>query len=174
MTMSRNFIYSVGLTASFGGDKLFLLKYDKSGSLIWNVTWGGSNAEVARAIDINSDGTSIYIAGNTMSYGNGDFDVVLLRYSQQGNLTLAKTWGGVVSEQAHGITVLDPYIYIVGETGSFGAGLEDAFLLKVDVEGGNTIPEFTSTTPLLLIMTFSTACFAMLRLRKKRAHSLAT
>jgi hypothetical protein len=174
MAMSSNYIYSVGLTTSFGGDMIFLLKYNANGSLIWNAMWGGSNAEIARAVDISADGTSIYIAGNTASYGNGDFDVVLLRYSQQGNLTLAKTWGGTALEQAHAINVRDPFVYIAGETRSFGAGLEDAFLLKVDVEGGNTIPEFGSVTPLLLIMALITASLALLRLRKKGANSFTT
>jgi hypothetical protein len=169
LTLRSDHVYSVGLTTSFGGDKIFLLKYNKNGSLIWNTTWGGNNAEVARAIDINSDGTSIYIAGNTMSYGNGDFDVVLLRYSQQGNLTLAKTWGGPALEQAHGIDVRDPFVYIAGETASYGSGLEDAFLLKVDSEGSDTIPEFNSLIPLLLIMAFTAACLALLGPRRKQA-----
>jgi hypothetical protein len=168
MTMSNNYIYSVGLTSSFGGDEIFLLKYDTNGVLIWNATWGGSRAEVARAVDVNSDGSLIYIAGNTQSYGNGDFDVILLRYNQQGSLTLAKTWGGNALEQAHGITVRHPFVYIVGETASFGAGLEDAFLMKVDVEGGNTIPEFGSVPTLLLVVTLTTVCLAGISLRKRR------
>jgi hypothetical protein len=168
MTMSTNYIYSVGLTTSFNGDEIFLLKYDTKGILIWNATWGGSRAEVARAVDINSDGSSIYIAGNTQSFGSGDFDVILLRYNQQGVLTLAKTWGGIALEQAHGIAVRGSFVYIVGETASFGDGLEDAFLLKVDVEGGNTIPEFGSVPTLLLVVTLTTFSLVVISLRKRR------
>jgi hypothetical protein len=84
-------------------------------------------------------------------------------------LTLAKTWGGPALEQAHGIDVRDPFVYIAGETASYGSGLEDAFLLKVDSEGSDTIPEFNSLTPLLLIMAFTAACLALLGPRRKQA-----
>ena len=158
MTMDFDYVYSVGITNSFGGDLIFLLKYNKTGSLIWSATWGGSGNELTRAVGVNAGGTDIYVAGSTTSYGNGDFDVVLLRYNQTGNLTLSKTWGGSLLDQSHCIAVNDPFIYIVGETRSFGAGNEDAFLLKVDVEGGDTIPEFGSwTLPFLLVMVI-TAC----------------
>ena len=92
--MDSSHIYSVGITNSFGGDRIFLLKYDKTGSLVWNATWGGSGYELARSVGVDANRTSIYVAGSTTSYGNGDYDVVLLRYDQNGNLTLSKTWGG--------------------------------------------------------------------------------
>ncbi len=168
MTMSNNYIYSVGLTTSFNGDEIFLLKYDTTGTLVWNATWGGNRAEVARAVDINSDGSSIYIAGNTQSFGSGNFDVILLRYNQLGDLTLAKTWGGPALEQAHGIAVRDSFVYIGGETGSFGAGIEDAFLLKVDEEEDNTIPEFGSIIILILLVTLATISLVGISLRERR------
>ncbi len=59
-------------------------------------------------------------------------------------------------EQAHGIAVRDSFIYIVGETASFGVGLEDAFLLKIDADGGNTIPEFGSIITLTLLVMLTT------------------
>jgi hypothetical protein len=73
-------------------------------------------------------------------------------------------------EQAHGIAVRDSFVYIGGETGSFGAGLEDAFLLKVDVEGGNTIPEFGSIIPLILVLMLTTISLVGISLREKRAR----
>jgi len=136
MSMDSKYIYSVGITNSFGGDLIFLLKYDKTGSLIWNATWGGKKSELARTVAISKDGKSIYIAGNTMSYGSGDFDLVLLVYDQDGNLLSSKTWGGPLLDQSHGMIVDDLFVYIAGETKSYGAGNEDAFLLKVDVGGG--------------------------------------
>lgn len=166
MTTDSGHIYSVGITNSFGGNRIFLLKYDKTGSLVWNATWGGNGAELARAVDINANSTCIYVAVNTKAYGNGDYDVALLRYDQNGNLTLSKTWGGPMLEQAHGMVVSDPFIYIAGETRSWGVGYEDGFLLKVDVEGGNTIPEYGWTAlPILLILTLA-ACTVYLALRK--------
>jgi len=142
MTMGSGFIYSVGITNSFGGDLIFLLKYDKQGLLVWNVTWGGEGSELARSVGLNQEGTAIYIAGNTMSFGAGNFDVVLLGYDQDGNLLLSKTWGGRMLDQSHGMAIDNSFVYIAGETKSFGGGNEDAFLLKV-----NTIGEISDAIP---------------------------
>lgn len=53
----------------------------------------------------------------------------------------------------------DPFIYIIGDTRSYAVGDEDAFLLKVDVEGGNTIPEFDSQV-FFAVLAFTTAAYA--------------
>lgn len=137
MTMDSKYIYSVGITNSFGGDMLFLLKYDKKGSLIWNATWGGKGSELTRSVGVSSDEKSIYVVGSTTSFGSGNSDVLLLRYDQNGTLILSKTWGGPALDQSHGMVVDGPFVYVAGETSSIGAGNEDAFLLKIDVEGGN-------------------------------------
>jgi hypothetical protein len=104
LTIDSNNIYSVGITSSFSNsDFIFLLKYNKTGSLMWNATWGGSGSELARSVAVNADSSYVYVAGSTTSFGNGDFDVVLLRYDQNGNLTLNKTWGGSKLDRSHGL-----------------------------------------------------------------------
>jgi hypothetical protein len=158
MTADSSHIYSVGITNSFGGDLLFLLKYDKAGLLVWNATWGGSGNELTRSVAVNVNTTDIFVAGSTTSYGNGNFDIVLLRYNQNGTVTLSKTWGGTNLDRSHGIAIYDPFIYVAGDTSSFGAGGEDALLLKVDTEGGNTIPEFGSLLLPVLLAIFLACC----------------
>lgn len=135
--------------------------------LFWNITWGGSGSELTRSVGVNKDSMSIYVAGSTTSYGNGDFDVVLLRFGQDGNLTLSKTWGGQLLDRSHCIAVDDPFIYIVGDTKSYAVGDEDAFLLKVDVEGGNTIPEFDRETLPFLFAVIVAACAGFVVMLKK-------
>jgi hypothetical protein len=171
MATDDSSLYSVGVTASSGGDAIFLLKYDKTGQLLWNQTWGGSNSEITRAVDVNVNSSAIYVAGNTMSYGNGDFDVVLLRYDQNGNLTLCKTWGGSQLDTAHGIELFDSFVYIAGETRSLGVGDADAFLIKTDLDGLNLIPEFS---PLGLVTAFGLVALTLVALRKKFCRKLSS
>jgi hypothetical protein len=149
-------------------DSIFLLKYSKAGSQIWNRTWGGESSEVARAVAVSPVDSRIYIGGNTMSYGKGDFDVVLLVYDLNGALLLNKTWGGTQLDQAHGIAVHYPYVYVVGETRSYGAGNEDEFLFKVDPNGENVVPEFSQVT--LIIALISIAPLYLLSKRRKFHH----
>lgn len=133
-------IYSVGITTSFGLNQIFLLKYAKDGTLLWNATWGGSGSELTRSVAIDANESGVWIAGSTTSYGYGDFDVFLLQYDQGGRVGYNATWGGPALEQSHGMAFFNGSAYIAGETRSFGAGNEDAFLLRVDPAGGTNPP----------------------------------
>jgi hypothetical protein len=172
-------IYSVGITTSFGGNQIFLLKYTKDGTLVWNATWGGSGSEVTRSVAIDANESSIWIAGSTTSYGYGDFDVFLLQYDQGGNVGYNATWGGIGLEQSHGMALFNGSVYIAGETRSFGAGNEDAFLLRVDpsgngtgnlpVDGGNGLGALAGVAvALVLIMAVGLAIFSIFRKRRAR------
>ncbi len=127
-------IYIVGTTKSFGvgsGD-LCLLKYDKSGILQWNVTWGGIDNDSGTGIVIDSSG-KIYIVGTTKSFGSGEFDVCLLKYDNSGIQQWNTFWGGDKDDVGYKITLdSEDNIYLTGNTESFGAGGKDIFLIKYD------------------------------------------
>lgn len=74
-------VYVTGQTNSFGngGNDIFLLELDANdGSQLSMQTWGGSGNEGAGAIGVVNN--SLYLAGNTNSFGVGGADVVLLHY----------------------------------------------------------------------------------------------
>ena len=133
MTSDNNTsLYVTGLTTSFGnGGQIFLLKYTKTGKLIWNSIWGGEGGESARSLITDGD-SIIYIAGKTDSYGSGSNDIVLLKYNKEGKLLTYKTWGGPMNDEAHGIALFNNYLYIAGETGSINTNNQNALLIKCD------------------------------------------
>jgi len=125
-----------GETYSFGAGwyDVFLLKTDASGNLQWAKTFGGSDYDYAWSVQQTSDGGYI-VAGYTESFGAGG-DVFLLKTDASGNLQWAKTFGGSYSDAAYSVQQTSDGGYIVaGWTYSFGAGNEDAFLLKTDASG---------------------------------------
>ena len=124
-------LYATGLTTSFGGDHIFLLTLDTAGTLLRNVTWGGPAAEAARAVGVRPNGSAVYVAGRTASFGNGSLDVVLIEYDASGAYVSAETWGGSGSDASHGILVASDAIYVVGESSSLGAGGTDLFAMKL-------------------------------------------
>ena len=127
-----DYIYVVGYTYSFGAGNadVCLLKYDLNGNKIWNTTWGGSGGDFGYGVFVYND--YIYAVGLTSSFGAGGVDACLLKYDLDGNKIWNTTWGGNDADHGYGVFVYNDYIYIAGDTSSFGAGGYDISLLKYD------------------------------------------
>lgn len=128
-------VYAAGWTNSSGMQSydVLLCKYDMSGNELWNRTWGGNAWD--RAFSIAVDSSSIYVVGETLSYGSGLADVFVLKYDLNGNLLWETTWGGNENDTACSIAIDSSSIYVVGDTASFGSGYADMFILKYDLNG---------------------------------------
>jgi hypothetical protein len=137
-------IFVAGKTYSIGkgSSDIVLLKFSKSGVFLWNRTWGGNSSDYGYGIASDSEG-NIYVAGSTYSFGAGDYDMVLIKYNNSGNLIWNKTWGGILEDQCYGIFIdtLD-YIYLSGYSYSYGPGLSDICVVKYDSQG---IQQWNST-----------------------------
>ena len=134
---SADNIYLTGWTESFGaGDyDIYLVKYDGSGVQQWNRTWGGGSSDLGRAIALDSS-DNIYLAGQTESFGAGDYDMCLVKYDGSGVQQWNRTWGG--SRQDYGFAIApdsSDNIYLAGHIYSFGAGEYDMCLVKYDGSG---------------------------------------
>ncbi len=126
----------VGGTWSFGAglDDIFLIKTDANGNIIWAKTYGGTNYDNAYSVQQTSDGGYI-VAGQTSSFGAGG-DIILIKTDANGDVQWAKTYGGISVDRAYSVQQTSDGGYIVaGQTSSFGAGLDDIFLIKTDANG---------------------------------------
>jgi len=132
-------IYVAGETYGFGArDKdLLLLKYDPSGSLLWQRTWGGSEYEWIPRSGIASDSSgNVYIVGSTESFGAGDADVLLLKFDPSGDLLWQSSWGGSERDWGFGFAIdSSDNVYVTGITHSFGGEDHDLILLKFNSSG---------------------------------------
>ena len=72
----------VGTSSSFGdgSNDVFLFEMDAGGVLLWDLTVGGPGNDGGSCVQQTSDGGFI-VSGYTQSYGNGDSDVFLIKYS---------------------------------------------------------------------------------------------
>ena len=78
-----------GTTTSFGSGNsdVYLLKTSSDGTLLWSKTFGGTGADEGMSLTETSDG-GIAILGQTQSFGEGDYDLYLIKTNSIGNSTL--------------------------------------------------------------------------------------
>src|SRR5262249_9932328 len=82
-----------------------------------------------------SDSGYIVVA-HTCEFGAGGNDIWILKLDADGSIQWQKTYGGAASEGSSTIQRTSDGGYIVaGSTSSFGAGGDDAWLLKLDATG---------------------------------------
>jgi hypothetical protein len=94
--------------------------------------------EEGRSIRQTGDGGFI-VGASTASFGAGQGDLWMLKLDAGARTEWQKTYGGAGDEGRIRSSEQTPdggYIVAVGETTSFGGGLQDAWLLKLDARGG--------------------------------------
>ncbi len=62
---------------------LLLIKYNPNGTVLWTSTWGGGDSDIAEDVAIDTQG-SIVCVGETQSYGSGNFDLIVVKFSSTG------------------------------------------------------------------------------------------
>ncbi|NQT81047.1 MAG: hypothetical protein HQ555_11740 [Candidatus Aminicenantes bacterium] len=126
-----------GETSSFGagGRDIWILKLSSTGVIEWQRTYGGIDNEYVLSIQQTSNGGYI-IAGYTYSFGAGTYDIWVFKLSSTGAIEWQRTYGGSSGDGATSIQQTSDGGYIVaGWTFSFGAGGDDAWVLKLSSAG---------------------------------------
>jgi uncharacterized delta-60 repeat protein len=123
-----------GGAASFGAGNYdaYLVKTNAQGDTLWTRTYGSSQADQAYAVQQTADG-GYFVAGYTESFGSGAADYYLVKTDNAGDTLWTRTYGGSSDDYALCIEQTSDSGYVVmGFTESFGAGMADFYLVRME------------------------------------------
>jgi hypothetical protein len=130
--------YIAGNATSFGPSSsgLFVVKFDSLGNLVWQRI---SDGAAGNAVGVGPDG-SVYAAGTTPRPDLiGNFDVIALKITSDGNLVWQRTYSaGDVVDPRGGMTVAsDGSVYMAGAIQTVKANRADiaALIVKLSTDG---------------------------------------
>jgi len=122
---------------------LWILRLDGNGNVKWQKAYGNGNDIHASSVKITPDG-DIIVAGSISTEGN-DYDLLLLKLDEYGNIKWAKTYGGAYWESVFNsnVVVLPNGDFIVASSSaSFGIGYQtekviagDLWVLRINGNG---------------------------------------
>ncbi len=128
--------HTTDTSISAGGTDAILIKTNSSGSTMWIKTYGGALNDFGESVRQTADSGYILI-GTTESFGAGTDDFYLIKTNPNGDTLWTKSYGGTNLERGYSVHQTNDGGYVLlGTTfGSFGAGLEDVYLIKTDSIG---------------------------------------
>ena len=142
------------LTNPGSGNDIFVLKYNRSGEIVWAKKFGGTSSEFGSSLKLDANG-NIHIVGHFYGVGifgkdtltsNGKNDIFLAKLDPSGNVLWAKQAGSTQLDYGFDLG-LDAagHVYITGSFRDlihfgggntlFSTGNNDAFLAKYDSSG---------------------------------------
>jgi uncharacterized delta-60 repeat protein len=134
-------LYVAGTIARPGGvgqADIVLLSIDPAETLRWQRQYtAGESVDARGGVAVGADG-SIAIAGalTVSSGGSTDMEALIVKFAADGSLDFDRSWGGRSGDTGEGVAIApDGTVLLAGNTNSFGAGSDDAFLLRLRQNG---------------------------------------
>lgn len=156
------------VTANHGSSDGWLVKTNPDGSILWQKSYGGSNADIFRAVAVSSSG--YVVCGETasddgdVSFNHGQKDFWVVGVGITGNLIWEKTYGGSNDDFAFDMAKSDSGYFVIGQTYSTDGDVTgykangDAWLISINqtgnlldqkAKGGQEEDSYTAILPVL-------------------------
>ncbi len=124
----------LGSTLSKGNGALdaWLIRTDLNGVVLWDQTYGSNLDDTG--LGLTTDASGIAFVGTTTTAA-GFTDAALRHVSLAGDATWSVTLGGTGEDSLSGIGALSDGYILAGHTSSSGAGGNDVWLVRTDLNG---------------------------------------
>lgn len=140
-----------GQTYAGGPSDVVVRKYDFDGNEAWTRQFGTEGDDMAVTGGLAADDTGVYVSGSTNGAfpgqtNAGDFDAFVRKYDFAGNARWTRQYGTPGYDDAHGLSVFDGGVYVVGNTYGALPGLDkqthagdgDAYVRRYGSDGMET------------------------------------
>ena len=132
-TRDGGYVLAGSSSGSFGTG-VWLLRTDSNGNLLWSRNPGAATSAVAYDVVQTADG-GFTITGISNSVNTGR-DAILIKTDSRGNTKWTESFGGEDNDEARSLILTSDGGYALGGfSWSYGAGLSDFWLVKVEEEG---------------------------------------
>lgn len=118
-----------------GGSDVFLARMDRKGNRLWQRVFKGNGYSCGYCVQ-EIHGGGFIIVGDTKSKNGYDHDVYVVRTDEKGEPLWERNFGGRYCDYAWSVQqTKDGGFILAGGTESFGAGIYDVYLIKLDSSG---------------------------------------
>jgi hypothetical protein len=84
---------------------IFLTKSDKTGKILWQKTYGGTSYDKSGQV-IRTWDQGYLIVGSTSSFGKGNYDILLIKVTNDGEVEWKETYGGFFNEYGYYVSAI--------------------------------------------------------------------
>ena len=124
-------------TQSIGESDILLMRTDAAGNILWTKSFGGPWWDEGAGIIQLADGNFL-LSGSTVSFGQGNFDMLLVKTDSTGSILWSKTYGGPNTDAIYTAREKsDGTIVTSGYSNSMGYGFEMRLASGEQTQGGD-------------------------------------
>lgn len=137
---NRQYIIA-GSTTSYGKgvSDAYIILIDSMGQAKWEKTVGGQLADIAKCIVFNPIDSGFVFSGWTASFGNGGYDIYVVRIDKNGDVLWEKTFGTENWEFGNDCILAPDGNILVAATVDGDSASTDGLVMKIDINSGNEI-----------------------------------
>lgn len=115
---------------------VLVIKMSPQGDVLWSKHYGGSGTDGGKSIDVMSDGSLLVTAVSNSYSSNGDYDFVVFKISDMGEVLWTRSFGTAQYENAlKGIELTNGNIAVFGHSDNDNSSAYDVVLAMLDAQG---------------------------------------